>query len=661
MKKLNSLILIILGTLSLNPVLGQEKPFYESYEWDKNPMASINIDEVKEKDIVAFKDKRVNEFYFIEDNNLVEYSLVHKLFWLNSNDKIEEYNKVYLPYSSGSEMVRNKARVFTKEGKIIELDDSKILTAKDDETQRTYKYYAFEGIQKGSFIEYYYVVRKYPSYTGNRIILQSDFDKKNVEFDLFSPSNLIFKTKSYNGLSSMVKDTLNKEKNHWKLRLKTLDKLEDEEQAAYSAMSKYVMYRLKNNTFSPSKDLVSFSIASQNIYNAIYSELDNKTKTKLKAFITSIPNSNNEDTATQIRAIENFIKTNVYVTDVKRKDLEDLPSIIGNKVANETGIMKLYGAIFNMLEIKHQVVLTTDRTEVKFDKNFQGYHLLQKYLIYFPKSKLYMAPSRQESRLGFPPGNLTDNYGLFIKPVTLGEYTSGVGVVKYIKPVNYDKTNYDLVMNVKFDDEDITTTQLKMDRKMDGYYAVYVQPFMSMAKEEEKDELVDGIIKSINENLEILSKEVYNDRPEDFGVKPLHIIADLESDVFVEKAGNKYLFKVGELLGPQQEMYQETERKLPAENEFERSYKRKIIVEIPEGYQFKNLDNINIEEAYSKDDKELFFFKSGYVVKDNQLEIEITEFYNQNIIDLSMFESYRKVINSAANFNKVTLILEKSN
>jgi len=626
--KVSKLIVIIIGLFTAT-IFGQQKPFYKDYNWQEKPISNIDLAKFTDKDVVAFKDKTVNEFFFEDENSLVEYSLVHKLYWLNSNDKIEEYNKVYLPYAAGSEIVKNKARVITADGKIQELDDSKILTAQDDETQRTYKYYALEGVEKGSFIEYYHVVKRYPNYTGNRIKLQSDIDKQNVAFDLFTPTNLIFDSKSYNGLPDMVLDTINKEKNHWKLRIDELSGLEKEAEAPYSAMTKYLIYKLKSNTSNPTKDLVAYNLVAQNIYNSIYAKDDKKVEAQVDKFIASIKEAKTDDVTQKIRAIENYIKTNVYVAEVKRDDLEDLGSIIENKVASETGVVRLYGAI------------------------------LQDYLIYFPKIKLYMAPTKLESRLGYPPGYFTDNYGLFIKQVTLGGFTSGVGSVKYIKPVNYDKTNYNLVMKVNFDPDDLTITNLNMDRTMDGYYSVNLQPYLDIAKQEARDQVTEGIIKSINENIEIVKKKMLNGSSKDFGNKPLQVIADLTSEEFVEKAGNKYLFKIGALIGPQQEMYQEKARVLPVENEFERSYDRKVIVDIPEGYQFKNLENINMDESYKKDDIEQFMFKSSYSIKDNQLIISIREYYNQNIIELPIYEEYRTVINSAANFNKVTLVLEK--
>lgn len=656
MKELKYLVIVILLT---NSLWSQKEPYYTTYDWDDDPVATIDLKKYEDKDIVAFKDKVVNEFYFLDDDSFVEYALIHKLYWLNSNDNIEKYNKVYLPSSPNSEVVTNKARVITKSGKIIELDDSKILTSEDEETKRTLKYYALEGVEKGGFIEYFFVVKRYPGYTGKRVTLQSDFEKENVSFELLAPTNLIFKTKSYNGLPEVIQDTTNTDKNHWKLDLDTLEAIDNEEQAPYGAMKKYLIYKLEKNTNNPANDIVSYRVGSQNIYKNLFPEVDEKLNKKITKFVKSIENADDEDTATKIRALENYIKANIYVANVNREDLEDVSSILDNKVANERGIVKLYLALSKALNIKHQLVYTTDRREMKFDKRFEAYNFLLETLIYFPKIKMYMAPTKIESRLGFPPGYFTDNYGLFIKPVTLGGFTSGVGSIKYIKPVNYDKTNYNLVMNVSFDPEDLTVTDLKMDRVMDGYYAVYIQPFMDIAKEENKDEMIESVIKSINPNIEIVEKKALNASSKDFGTKPLQIIADLKSEDFVDKAGNKYLFKIGSIIGPQQEMYQEKVRQLPAENEFERSYDRKIVVDIPTGYQFKNLDKININESYNKDDKELFMFSSSYEIKDNQLIVSIKEFYNQNIIDVALYEDYRKVINSAANFNKVTLVLEK--
>ena len=151
------------------------------YSWDDKPQYAVS-DESNEP-MMALKEKYVTEYSYV-DNEFTEHYLEHKALWLNSNDKIEDYNRIYLPYSSNSVLLKSKARVITKSGKVIDLDESKILTAQDEETGKNYKYFAFEGLEKGSIVEYFYVEKKKPSYSGTMFRLQSDFPKKKVAFDL---------------------------------------------------------------------------------------------------------------------------------------------------------------------------------------------------------------------------------------------------------------------------------------------------------------------------------------------------------------------------------------------------------------------------------------------------------------------------------------------
>ncbi len=634
----------------------QNQPFYKTYNWDNNP--SYTVDTNSEESIIGVKEKIVTEFIFDGNDGLVEYFLEHKVYWLNSDDKIEEFNKVYLPYSSDSNLEINKARVITKAGKVIELDESKILTATNDETNRTYKYFAFEGIEKGSFIEYMYVVKRYPAYKGKRITFQSSFNKTNIEFDLFSPNNLVFKFKSYNDLPNAELDTLSENKLHWKLSLPKLKKLENEELSAYNASRQYIVYKLHSNTASNTKDISSYSNASKNIYSFYNSELSKKTKNAIKKFLKAIPFKENSDESSKLRALEFYIKSNIFIAESGSEELKDIDKILSQKVANEVGIIKLYVALFNQLNIKHQIVFTTDRSELKFDKNFEANNFLIDVLLYFPKSKSYMSPSEMESRLGFPPANLTDNYGLFIKEVKLGDFKSAVGKIKYIKPVSEKETYDKMIVDVDFDEEDLSTINIRLDKSMNGYYSMNIQPFLDLVKPEDKIELIESFAKNLDEDADIKDKKIVNDNPRVFGIEPLQIIIDFKSEAFVEKAGRKYLFKLGDLIGQQMQLYQEKERILPLENRFKRSYYRTINVTIPKGYKIVNLDDINIDNSYSKDGKELLSFKSFYTVKDNVVSITADEHYRINFIDTSIYEEYRTVINSAADFNKITLVLE---
>lgn len=655
MKNKYSLLLIVTLLLSLQTTFSQKLPFFKSYDWDKTP--NYKIEKVSDEKMIAIKEKIVTEFYF-EGNSLIEYFLEHKVFWLNSDEKIEDYNKIYLPYSSTSNLEIHKARVITKKGEVINLDQSKILTANDEETGKKYKYFAFEGVTKGSFIEFIYVVKKVPEYSGRKINLQSSYNKKVVEFDLFSPKNLIFKFKSYNNLPSVVKDTIIKEKNNWKLHLKEINSIERENLSAYNASKGAVIYKLDQNTATKVSDITSYSRVSQNLYAFYYPEYKKKTTQLLNKFISDLSLGNIKDEESIVRKLDYYIKTNLFISNEANEGLKDLNEVLAKKVMNETGALKLYISLLRTLKIKHELVVTSDRRETKFDKEFEANNFLTDFLIYFPRTKLYLSPHDFETRFGFPDAYKTDNYGLFVKEVKIGEFKSAVGKVKYIKPVKSDKTFDTMVINVDFEEGDLSKNNIQLDRSFNGYYAMDIQPFIHLIKGEKRDELIEGLAESINKNIEIKTKKLVNDNPELFGLKPLKFIVNFDSEAFVEKAGRKYLFKLGELIGMQMQLYQEKERVLPLEEKFQRSYFRTITVNIPKGYKITNLEDLNIDNSYSEKGKELFSFKSSFKLIDNELKIIANEHYRKNRVNVSQYEEYRKVINSAADFNKIVLLIE---
>ena len=637
-------------------VVAQNKPFFESYDWETTP--SYAVEKGSTEDMIAVKEKTVTEFYF-KKKNLVEYFLEHKVLWLNSDDAIEENNKIYLPFSSRAELQVNKARVITPEGKLINLDQSKILTAEDEETGRTYKYYALEGITKGSFIEYMYVVKRPPNYTGKKVYIQDSYNKEKVEFDLFSPSNLLFKFKSFNNLQEVERDTLSKEKLHYKLHVNHVEKLESEYNAPYNASRAFIVYKMDKNTAGNGADMISYDNVSQNLYRKYYAEYSKKTKGLIRGFIKKLELSKKADEESIVRKLDAYIKLNVYSQDVYNEDLQDLDQILTENVANETGIVKLYIAVLRTLNIKHELVLTTDRKKMKFDTEFESTNFLTDFLLYFPQSKKYVSPNASGTRFGFPLPYLMDNYGLFIKEVVIGDFKSAVGKIKYIAPVKAEEIVDVMKVTIDFNKENLTENTINFDRAFSGYYAMNIQPFMHLIQgEEDRNDLVDSFVESTTKEFEVLNRKLINDNSESFGVKPFQVIVDFTTEAFVEKAGKKYLFKLGDLIGEQIQLYQEKKRVLPLEAQFHRSYLRTLTIHIPKGYKITNLEDINIDNSYVKNGKELFSFKSYYQLEGNTLTVTADEHYRENIVEVAMYEEYRPVINSAADFNKIVLLLE---
>jgi len=641
---------ILILFISCNSI-AQTVPFYESYNWEITPSYQI---EESDNDMVAIKDKVVTEFIF-EDQNLIEYYLEHKVLWLNSDDRIEEYTKVYLPIANDASQVVINVRMIKKTGEIIVLDKSRILRSEDDETGRDFNYFSIDDVEKGSIIEYYYVIKRSPKFQGAMVDIESDYDKQTIEFDLYAPSNLRFSFKSFNLETTVKKIESFKEKTHWKFLAKDIKAVNKEEKAPYNAAIGFIMYKLHENTAN-NAIITSYNNVAQNLFDFYYSTYSELEKKLINKFAKNFKFDDGLKDENKARIIDLFIKENIYISE---NDSENLTNVLKTKTANETGVIKLYIALFEKFNVTHEMVLTSNRLLLKFDKDFEATNFLQEFLFYFPASKKYLSPSKFGTRFGFPPPYFMNNFGLFITGYDINGKRKAFSEVKFIEGIPASLSSDEMLIEVNFNTKDLTKNTIALERKLNGYYAMNLHPFMNLIQPNRINEVIDQyFVQNSDKNAKVLKREFINEDPSLFGVKPFVVKFNISSEYFVEKTGDKYLFKLGDLIGPQMEMQQEKKRILPLEAEFNRSYYRTIKIHIPEGYQISNLEDIIIKNSYTTKDKELFIFDSYYTLEGNVLTVIADEHYRETFVAPEIFEAYRTVINSAADFNKVTLILE---
>lgn len=203
--------------------------------------------------------------------------------------------------------------------------------------------------------------------------------------------------------------------------------------------------------------------------------------------------------------------------------------------------------------------------------------------------------------------------------------------------------------------------QGKVTRQMTGHQAAQLRPYYHFVKaEEERKNLTNEIIKSTLKpdvtytNVQIKNTNLNSDEV----FKPFILSTDMVLKSVLERAGKKYLFKVGELIGPQVEMYNEGARQFSIDMGNAHSYKRVIKIRIPEGYKVSGLESLKRSITDGKAEP-IMGFVSDYKMEGNLLTVTIDEYYKQVLQPLETYEIFQKIINAAADFNKVTLLLEK--
>ncbi len=128
---------------------------------------------------------------------------------------------------------------------------------------------------------------------------------------------------------------------------------------------------------------------------------------------------------------------------------------------------------------------------------------------------------------------------------------------------------------------------------------------------------------------------------------------------FWKRQEKKTLIKIGEIIGDQTEIYEEKPRQFPIHLNYPHVMNRHIVVEIPDGYSITNLKDLNIQSICKDNDQRTMGFESTYRLEKNTLIIDVVEDYRLISYPVTQYPAFQKVINSAADFNKVILVLEK--
>lgn len=652
---MNNLILLFVVLVTGAQVYAQEL-LYKKIDWDKNPTWSVMDTTYNEKQEVVLIYEVIVECAYSEEynNNLVEYFTIHKKIRVLGDDAIQGNNKVYIGMVGVAELIEAKARVVTPDGSVINFNEDKILESEGGDGLQAHKYFAIDGAVKGADIEYTYTILRGPNLDGRRFDLQGEYIRKNVDFTFASPSNLEFKFKSYNGLPEMKQDTTYEERNVFTLHVDSIGLLEEEDYSAFDKNLQHVIYKLHYNSFNRKSNITSFSAISQNLFEIYYGEIDKKDKKALESIFILCGSKKASSEEEKIKLFENYLKTHINI--IPGLPWSSIPDIIDNGHTSSTGMIFMIIQGIRLMGIKHEFVLTSDRFENYFDEDFEHYAVLNNSLLYFPKLKIYMAPDEAAFRLGIVPSEWTDQKGLFVSEVTIGDVSTGLGKVKYITPLATEKTQDN--MNISVSLENMDEPLIDFTREISGYSSVGFQAIYPMLDEDQKKELDEAFIKFADPNGEIVTYTVSGANPESVGAAPIVFKGQLKASSIIEKAGNKYLLKVGELIGPQAEMYQEKARKTDIVHDHNMVYNRSIKITIPEGYEVSGLEKLNMNEIYPLDNPSISFV-SSFTQTGNSIEITVKEQYDDMLFDKAEIDEFRRIINAAANFNKIVVRLVK--
>jgi len=627
----------------------------EQEHWsDKPSLQTLDSKYQNEAAVITMDTRRVE---FIDDNKseVRMYYTMHRIVHVNNDHGIEYFNKVYIPTDDVVDVKEIHARAILSSGKIVQVTNDNIKDIKDEDG-RSYKIFAIEGLEKGSEVEYYYTVERNTSYFG-REQFQHTFPVLSSTLDLVFPQRLIFELKPYNCQPTTKTDSIQPGKTVMHVSIPELVGADDEKYSSYRLNLSRIEYKLSyNNATRSGQRLFTWNELAKKVYG-IYSSISPKETSRIGDFVKDRGWARLSEDSAKVIAVENYIKNNfAYRVDI---DASDIEKILKNKIASMIGLMRMYSAIFNELHVNYQFVLTTDKDNLEIDKSFENWDNCQYALFYFPSLKGYLVPSKPECRYPLIYPDWGGGNALFCKNVSIGSMTSAIAEVKPIALEEFNRSYNNLDISIKLN-ENLDSLLVDSRSIFGGYSAIYYREPFTMATEEQRKDIFKSMSKNQLNTETIVLSELENLSYEDANkAKPFIIHQVMRSGDLVERAGQKVLVKIGLVIGPQVEMYQEKKRRTPIAISFPHFEERKIRFTIPAGYKVKNLDNLNMKQVYEENGVQTMGFVSSYELKDNVVEIHIMEDYRKTVYPISQYDQFVKIINQSSDFNKVVLVLEK--
>ncbi len=663
MKRISALLCLcaVAGSAFAQTKLSHAKKIKE--EWADFPVVHpVPPQYANEPAIILNQDVDLN--YQFEGKGINVYYTLHRTVKVLDEKGIEWFNKISIPVDHGTRVPLIKARTILPNGKVCDIPKEMIKVTRNEYGGNEIVF-AMEAVEKNAEIELLVKEIRPLSFFGS-VDFQFPVPVAEASFDMSYPNELVFAEKGYNGFPD-GRDTLISNRRHISVATTAIPALHSEPSSFYDVHCMRAAYRIDHfidkNDFDK-KSVYTWNDLARRLHDEYY-KITDKERAAVNKYLTDLGVHANGSETENIQKIESGIKNNIVLYGDMDEDNEDnIDSIIANKAATSSGYIKLFAACFTQAGVAHELGLTGNRHENRFDNSFQNWSDLSHDLFYFPNTHKFMAPTAVYYRYPVVPDVYLTNKGVFSAIPAKGTVTGPLYEVRTITPLTAQQTQGNIAAAVTLDAD--MAAKVDISYAYSGYMATGLRKeLLTTVKSKEKD-IVKDVVSIADTKDNIVSYTISNATMDNFyDNKPIEITATVNTSNLVEKAGPKYLLKVGELIGTQTQLYADKDRKLPVDLDYPHTQNRTITINIPKGYKVLNPEAVKMHADYVDNNMATTIsFNSDYAFKadkvtGDKLIVTINESYSQIHFSATDYERYRKVVNTAADFNKVTLLLEK--
>jgi len=627
---------------------------YRNFDFAVNaPQITATPEELAKHKAIVLEEIKAKEIIVTNEDKTENYIFYYISILINDVTVIDKFNKIYIPVNDPSDLVTLKCRTTQANGKMLEFFKGDMKTINED--GKDYFILALEGVEKGSIVEYFYLKRIGVKYYGSEALQNKHLIKKYTSH-IITPENLVYVSKSYNGLPKAV-DTSYNGKNFLTISINNVKPVPDEKYVTDYEKLQRIEYKLDYNKRNTNKRLFTFADAAKQIVKN-YFDVEKDEEKWVNKIYKSLKLDNLKSIDEKVFAIENYIKVDLGFIEFPGE--LTMAECLEKKGLSKFYQNKLAVRLFDKCGIKYEIVTTSNKSNHLFDPDFETYSFLDVTFFYITETKKYVIMENIFYRYGELPYTVTGQKGLFIKPLLIGEAYSALNSVKYIDPID-EKANYDnSELDISFKPL-VNKLLINAKRTFNGNYANNLRPYYFYYDNTKRQELTNSILKGSYENATVSMINVQNFELDDYSKYKLPFVCSglIEANELIETAGSDYIIKIGNCIGQQAELYQEESRMYPIYTAYPHTYYRVINFTVPDDYSVQGLEKLNKKVELTEKGIVTAYFYSSYKMEGKKITITVNEVYMKEYYDKESFDGFRNVINAAADFNKISLLLKK--
>lgn len=643
----------VLGALLLLTAASLQAQPNHPVTWAASPVITPVQDSFKKAPAVFILDEIVSQTQAGDEDDYDQYYTTHWIIHLNDELGTEAFKTFHIPLPSGARMYEIMARTIQPGGRVLTVAREKIQKINSEQGGREYLI-ALEGVSPGAEVEILYTMKLPGSASGSEVF-QYRLPVQKAVFRLIEPEPMIYDCKGYNGFPN-PKDSLLGMQRCYSAIAYNIPALEEEQNSRYQNALQRVDFKLSYVLHTEREKVrrQSWDDMAEALWQR-YADVSEKKQRIARKILekSGLDLSGNEEQ--RVIAIEDFMKNKFSLAAID--DNDDWNNLIRNRQISEHDLVQLFAACFRSENIAFQIGKVNNRFDLGVDDSLEIWSRFSEYCFFLPGLNAYIAPAAPYYRYPYIPYQLCGAKGIFAK-ISASE-SDIIADPRILPQTNPEQNSINITALVRFEGNDLVPlVQIAWDFK--GQSAADFIPQLVLLPKDKEQEFVSTLIGLSDKPADIDSYSLNHVTAQNFTTgSSLQVSATLKAARLMEHAGPKYLFHIGALIGQQMSLYEEKKRRLPVELDYPNEQLRTLRVAIPTGYQILSPEQLRINQTASNGSDTLCSFHSDYKIEGNELVVSVRERYLKTSIPLSAYEGYRKVVNVAADFSKLAIVLEK--